>query len=382
MKKMIIALGLFFCMTVAAHASGVTVSRIDDKYVKMGGRIQFQYHRKTPNSGQSSDDLFFRRFRPYIEGSIHNNWKGKFQWDMGKSSGDNELAVKDAYMQYKGIENLKITIGNANFPFSREKLTSSKKQQLVERTFVGDHNYGTPDRQLGIHFEGRSDDKTITWGAAMVQAAIDPDDDKLDFDTLANKNSDFNEGWMAGGRVDFHPLGYLKMSQGDFKRKSRATIGVAAFSWSNDDDNNTRTINGSAVDSTKPDVDSVTGFEISGAFRAAGFSVDIEYNKFQTKTIDSTVTSGIFKNGEADLQNLAVEGGYMIVPAKIEVVAGYQSQDADNYGKKWNRTSVGINYFFEKHDIKTQITYRRGENLKGQDGNNENELFAQMQYVF
>ena len=42
----------------------------------MGGRIQMQYHQEDPENGSSTDELFLRRFRPYIEGSIHKDWKG------------------------------------------------------------------------------------------------------------------------------------------------------------------------------------------------------------------------------------------------------------------------------------------------------------------
>ena len=210
-----------------AHA-GIKVYEDDDKYVKLGGRIQLQYHQVKPDGVDSTDDLLFRRLRPYIEGSFAKGWMGKFQWDMGTAADDNEMAIKDAYFQYKTTNGIKVMVGNANFPFSRELLTSSKKQQLVERTFVGDHNYGTPDRQAGVHLTGHFiEDKKVTWGASLAQAALDPDDDKLDFDTIVNRNDDFNEGWMVGGRLDFHPMGHLKMEQGDFKGKPKATFGSA-----------------------------------------------------------------------------------------------------------------------------------------------------------
>lgn len=387
-KKKILSVSLFALSALAltalspeAHAGGVKYQD-GDKYVKLGGRIQMQYHMVDPDGGERTDTMFFRRLRPYIEGSVYKDWKGKFQFDLGKSNGDNELSIKDAYLQYKGFDGVKVTVGNAHVPFSREALTSSKKQQLVERTFVGDHNYGSPDRQLGVHVTGSAADKKVTYGVSVASAAIDPDDDKLDFDTLVNKSEDFNEGWMVGGRVDFHPFGKLKMSQGDFKRETKATIGVAAFTWSNDDDNNTRTTDGDADDLGKTDVDSVNGFEVSGALRTAGLSVDAEYNLFQAETVDGTVTSGIYKNGETDLENWAVEAGYMILPKRLELVAGYQSQDADNYAETWDRTSFGANYFFKKHDIKLQATYRIGENLKGKKDSDADELFVQMQYVF
>ena len=92
---------------------------------------------------------------------------------------------------------------------------------------------------MGLHLEGHYGDKKLAWAASTAMASIDPDSAKPDFDTPVNKDSDFNEGWIFGGRVDFHPFGYLKFSQSDFSGDTRAPIGVAAFTWNNDDDNNT-----------------------------------------------------------------------------------------------------------------------------------------------
>ena len=155
----------------------------------------------------------------------------------------------------------------------------------------------------------------ITWGASLAQTTIDPSTSKIDFDTPVNRDGDFHDGWMIGGRVDFHPLGHLKMEQGDFKRETKATIGVAAYTWSDDED----TYGG--VTPTDNGLDTVTGFEVSGAFRGAGFSLDAEYNLFQAEVFDNTFTGGLYRNGETDLENLAVEAGYMVVPKTLEIVA-------------------------------------------------------------
>ena len=369
------------CLMIVAAAAipgianaGITY-KDGDKYLKIGGRIQMQYHTANPDGGQKTDDVFFRRLRPYIEGSLYKNWKGKIQWDMGKADGSNELAIKDAYMQYKTESGTKISIGNKLFPFSREQLTSSKKQQLVERTFVGDHNYGTPDRNMGVHLEGTSSDKLFTWGAAITQANIDPDKDKLDFDSPANANSDFNEGFMFGGRAEMSFGGKVGFDQGDFSGKSRSSIGIGAYSWSNDNDNNTATAG-------KPDIDSVTGLEVSAAYRGNGLSVDAQLNSFDADTVLPAFTDGMYKNGTTKLTSASVEAGYMVSPKTLELVLGYQTQDADNYADAWNRTSIGANWFIEKHKIKVQLAYRMGENLKGTTGKDEDELFIQTQYVF
>ncbi len=380
-----LALAGFAGGAATAEAGGVKYQD-GDKWVELGGRIQLQYHHMDPDDGEETDEIFFRRLRPYIEGSIHPDWYGKFQFDLGKAEDGNEVAIKDAYLAYTGFKNVTIKLGNAYTQFSREALTSSKRQQLVERTFVGDHNYGTPDRNAGLHVSGHMMDKKLVLSVDAAQADIDPDVDKLDFDTPVNANSDFNQGYLVNGRVDFHPFGYLKFAQGNFDQDDlKATVSLAAFTWGNDDDNNTYTdeTTGLTTSMSKVDVDSVTGFEVSGAFRYMGVSVDAEYNLFNAETVDDSFTGGIYEDGETDLENWAVEGGYMFPNDMFEIVAGYQVQDADNYEEEWTRTSFGANCFITRnHDIKLQATYRTGENLDGADGADEDEIFVQAQYVF
>jgi len=360
--------------TLTTQAGGVKYKNDEGHWIKVGGRMQLQYHAVDPKEGETTDELLFRRFRPYIAGSIHEDWEGKFQWDFGKS----EVGLKDAYWSYIGMDDVTISFGNVCFPFSREFLTSSKKSQTVERTFVGDHNYGTPDRQAGIHAVGKHLDKTITWGASFVGGAIDTDNKKLDFDSSFSlqKDDDWNEGPMVGGRVDYHPFGYQKFEQGDFKGDRKLTVGTAAFIWSNDND----TLEPGRSEGTKSDVDSVTALELSGAFRQSGFSVDAEFNWFDSELKEKEISNGLYKDGKTTLTQWALEGGYM-VRDKVELVAAYQSQDADNYAKSWNRVELGANWYVKKHDIKYQLTYRIGENKDGKEGHDVNEFFLQGQFV-
>ncbi len=369
-----------------ALASGITVYHDGDKYVKIGGRIQLQYHFQNMQTAttdpRGKDKIFFRRLRPFIEGTVVKNWKGKFQWDMGEAK---KVSIKDAFVGYSGPHDIHIEFGNAYFRFSQEDLTSSKKQQLVERTFVGDHHYGSPERNVGVHMTGAFLNKKFTYGASLAFADIAPNATKLDFDTPVNKKSTFNQGYMAGVRASFHPFGYLPMSQGDLaKGPLKAVVNVAAYGWQNDDDNNTFT-NASGKDTSggkKFDVDNAEGIEVSGAVRFKGISVDAEYNRFRAETVDNRVTGGIYRDGATTLENFAIEGGYMVLANRLEIVAGFQRQDASNYAKKWRRSSVGLNYFVKGNHIKGQVTYRIGENLDGVDGNDNNEVFVQTQYVF
>ncbi len=375
-----LALGGVLASPVSA---GIKVFEDGDKFVEIGARLQLQYMRSDPDGGVATDDWFFRRLRPYISGSVTKDWVGKFQFDLGKSSGDNEVAVKDVYMAYKGWKNRTLYIGNTKTVFSREFLTSSKRQQMIERSFVGDHNYGAPDRQLGIRLDGMNETKKIGWKVNIGSESVDPDAKKLDFDSPANRDSDFNDGTVIAARVDINPRGEMKLDQGDFhSEEGKFSVSLAAFDWANDDDNNTYTSGGASTSSSKADVDSAKGYEISAGYRGKGFSIDGQYNLIDADTVDRGFTGGLYRNGTTAIDTFALEAGYMLADNPIELVLGAESLDADNYSDSWNRNSVGINYFMNKHKAKIQFTYRMSENLDGVRGADEVEAFVQFQFVF
>jgi phosphate-selective porin OprO and OprP len=95
-------------------------------------------------------------------------------------------------------------------------------------------------------------------------------------------------------------------------------VSVAAFNRSNDNDNNTC----DPCCTSKCDADSVTGHELSGALRGSGFPVDAGYNLFHSELVENGVTDGLYENSETDLKNRAIEGGFMIIPNKLEFVLG------------------------------------------------------------
>lgn len=375
------ALGL--AVAPAAHG-GIVVYEDEEsgKEVEIGGRIQIQYFMDDPEDGDSSDDFFFRRVRPEFEASINENWASKVQLEVGGAEDGDEVDLKDVYFQYKGWENATLTLGNSNPTFSRELLTSSKEQQLVERTFVGDHNYGVLDRFLGAKLNGDQADGKFHWGISAGVASMDPDVTRLDLDTPVNRNSDFNDGLTLSGSLDFFPMGEIDFSQGDLDHgPTRLGFRVSGYNWSNDDDNNTYTEDGVSLDEEKADIDSATGLELSLAFRSNGWSIDAQANQIDGETVVSDFTGGLFVNGETTLDSYSVEGGYVFAD-RFEIVAGYDSLDSDGYEDSWNRTSVGFNTFFEQHNAKMQLTYQMGENVDGVSGVDADNLYVQFQYAF
>ena len=389
-------------VSVPVANAGIKVYEDGDKWVELGGRLQLQYLYLTddPREGEggSEDTIFFRRLRPYIAGSVTKDWWGKFQWELGKSLDGDEVAVKDAYMQYIGIKNHRIFIGNSKTVFSREFLTSSKRQQTVERWFVGQHNFGSPDRMLGFRLDGNSSSKKFEYKVNIGGENFDPDNRRMDFDTPANDTGDWTMGYVAAGRLTYMPLGAIARDQGDFSRGSfKVAVEGAAFVWSESDNRSAYTDvteDGVKVctSSSKCDLDNATGWELSGGVRGRGLSVDLEYNEvageLQARSfVDDEgnlipLDSGMYVNGETTIKKWQLEGGYMLASIPIEFVYKRDSMDTDGYDKAWYANDFGVNYFFNKHKAKVQFLLRDESNVNGSDGDDRQQIVMQWQFVF
>lgn len=367
-----VVLSGLLCAT-ASVASAQMLWQQDDQFVKAFGRIQMQYQ-YTDQDGQSGqDDLFFRRVRLGL-GAGDAKWHGKVEIDFGKAKGGNEAAVKSAWLGYKGLDWAEIRFGNHDVPFSRELMTSSKRSQLIERSFVGNHNYGTPDKQLGLHMIGNKTPQWLSWRASAAKACLDPDNDKLDLDSCAIKDADWLQGNLIAARVEWHPQGAVAYTQGDIKRSAwRYSVALAAMTWHNDDDNN---------NADGRDVESANGVEVSFALRGQGLSLDVQHNRFRAELLDASVTDGLYRDSETILANTAIEAGYTLIPNTLEIVAGYSVQDADNYATKWQRQEVGVNWFLSNHNVKWQNTIARDIDMNGTRRNDQNTWRSQIQYVF
>lgn len=375
--------------------AGITLYEEGDKSLKVGGRLQPQYRLVDPDEGSSGDDLFLRRMRFYIAGTVTEDVYGKWQVDFGGSSDDPE--VKDAYIRYSGLPAGRITLGNFNVPYARELLTSSKRQQFVERTVTGDHNFGVPDRQLGAKYSLGND--LVQGDIGVFQAGIDPSFTKVDFESNVSSDAEYS-GNLAAARINLTPLGDVSdYRQGAFGVESGLGIGFNAFTWDNDGD--------VSLDSVDRQYDSVNGYGVDAAFRSGYFSADAAYQVTDADTRGHVTRTGLVNaDGDAQFSTILVKAGYMIVPTKLEAVAGFSGLKPDDDFHVNNddgsvtaidgmdkRYSLGLNYFLNKHDAKIQLTYEIGRNVLYADdandqvrqpagiGGDQNRLFVQFQQV-
>ncbi len=371
-------------LTPLPASAGIKVFEDEQSAVEFGAHVQFAGAWIDDDVDGSDSDLFFRRLRPYIQGTLADEWAARIEVDFGKAIEGDEVQVKDAYIAYLGFDGLTVEVGNTKTPFSREFIASSKRQQTIERGFVGDHNYGSPDRQMGVRLTGKSSDQSLGYMLAVGGQNHDPDVRRIDFDSPANNANDWNEGYVVAGRLDWHPWGFVPFDQGDFGRGPfKANFSVAAFSWTNDGDNDIYTGPGDvSLSTTRADLDSASGLELSTGIRGHGVSVDIEYQRIEADAVVGTFTGGVYRDGSTDLDKFQIEGGYMLPGNRWEIATRFETLDADNYASKWEAYDVGINHFFRKHDVKLQVGYRHEENIFGESGHDADSILAMVQMAF
>ncbi len=126
--------------------------------VNIGGRIHLDaalYDEDVTELGSGTE---FRRARAFVSGVLADQWNYKLQLEFGDGSVD----MKDAFIQYTGLNVGKLKIGQFKVPFSLEELASSKYITFMER---GAPNAFVPSRRIGVGLENASGNRT--WSAAV-----------------------------------------------------------------------------------------------------------------------------------------------------------------------------------------------------------------------
>ncbi|MBL4852462.1 MAG: hypothetical protein JKY90_09355 [Gammaproteobacteria bacterium] len=391
MKKNLCLLPMVVAMASAVTMpaySKQTVFSEGDRKVDIGGRAHFQYIQRNPDNGESTEDIGFRRLRIVIDAYIDKNWGGQIEWDFGEGSdletnaSINNAVLVDGYIEYKHSNGGKLRLGHTRVvQFSRSDLTSSNNSHQIERTFVGNTNSGVPGRQTGIGWlSTRKETTKFVWDVGVAFAEIDPANNQIDFDSAVNSDTGNSEGLLVGGRIQYFPLGYFKETHDNFDGQSKLGFALAVYQWDNDGDQR-------GLDADDPDIENITGIELSSAYRGYGWSLDAQYNSFSAEavTADLAKISGptIFSaNGDVELDVYAIEVGYMLVPEKFQIALSFATQDAETYAETFTQTQIGATYFIKKHDVKFQASYRIEDNEDGVVGNDNNTFFLQAQYLY
>ena len=143
------------------------------------------------------NNVSVRRARFAVKAQINKNWYGEIDTDF--SNGEFEL--KDAIIEFTGLDNFSFKAGNFKEDFSMEQTTSSRYLPFMERPMVV--QTFAPSRHLGIQAEYAKHWWRASFGV-FFQAI-----DNLETSTfVADNNKDYgrNQGMSYTGKVNFMPF--------------------------------------------------------------------------------------------------------------------------------------------------------------------------------
>ncbi len=349
--------------------------------VRVFGYFQTQLARTRVEPDRARDRVFFRRIVLGLHVTATPAWTGQAVADLGPlaSSATNRVLLRDAFLQYNGLAHRGITlaVGNQKTPFSRSMLTPAQYRGLIERPFAGEKSFGSPGRFIGLKGEGWQARRTIFWSAAAGSSLQSPDVRQIRVDSIAEADPDWSQGALGGGRVEWHPRGETPRDQRAFGRPLRYTMGAAVWRWRSDHDSVTY----ATLPGTHADPDRSGGVEVSCGLRGGAVSLDAEYDRIAGRTVDGTVTAGLYRGGEAHLRKLSFEGGYM-VRRRLELLGSWDRMAVDAYDAAPRRAAAGVNWYFDRHNVKMQFMHREIENSGGVRAAHAHVTYLQAQVIF
>ena len=347
--------------------SGLTFQTADSNYkLRMRFFGQFLSTYTDPDADEEGFGFSVRNLWLIWDGNAFAPWmKYTVQYDLAGGG------LKDMRLSFARNKAFVPTIGQYKVPFSREFLTSITALQLVGTSIIDDYfRYG---RDIGGGVYGFLGDGMIRYDAGVFQG-----------EGANQKNDKGDTGMLWAGRVQAAIIGGKARSVKENFAKRPTLMVAAAVAGIDVEDGNDGNI---GIPSGERALESgtVTSFTADINYRDPRFNLTGEYVGRWANPDEGGVDT-------AYDQGFRVQGGFFLLPKKIELASRYAmvifddganvlgGNDLDNV---WTFTQ-GLSYYLSgNHKWKVQLdyTFRREEDLAGAESD-ESMVRAQVQTYF
>ena len=321
-------------------------------------RIQFRYANPFDSDPRSIEDLereqsafMIRRGRTKMKGHAYWPWlKYYLQYDWS------DPILRDLNLTLEKYPWANLWVGRGKVVYNDERVTSSGKQQFVNRSILND--IFTVDRQQGLQLTGRLFEDE--WYHFNYATGI------FTGKGVGERNNDDN-ALMYSGRLQWNPLGGgVDFSQSDLELHESPALSLAVAAASNQS-------RCTAFATARESCRSLPGFEIGEAgqyrlnqmmqetrFKWKGLSVKQEWHG---KEVIDTLQATTERGRATSMMGNLVQVGYFphaawsALPKEIELAARYAFVDP-NLGQTSDMQqefSGVINYFFHGHNNKLSL---------------------------
>ncbi len=338
---------------------GFTLTTADDLFsLAIQNRLQFRYANPFDDDPRSHDDLatnqnsfMIRRARTKLNGHAYWPWlKFSMQYDW------KDPILRDMNLTLEKFSWATLWLGRGKVVYNDERVTSSGKQQFVNRSIVND--IFTVDRQQGLQLKGQL--FPGTWHDLSYAAGV--------FTGLGvgdTQNDD--QHLMYSGRLQWNPLGQaIGFSQSDLSLSDQPALSLAVAASTNQS-------KCTAFTTDQDSCQSLPGYKIGKdgqyrlnqlmeevRFRWQGFSVNHELHWKQVVDTLKTTNEG---SASTDMMGGLLQLGYFphtllqVIPKQLELAGRYAFVDPDTTRNQdmQHEFSGVVNYFFNGHSNKISL---------------------------
>jgi phosphate-selective porin OprO/OprP len=173
---------------VQIKGGGLALSTRDGAFTtKLGGRVQVDAARYggEPESGDGTE---VRRAYLTLQGTMYHDWGYRLQYNFA-NTGPNGKAILDAFIDYKGLEQANLRVGNFKEPFTLHEATSDNFITFTERAMIAAFS---PGRRIGVM--ASKAERNWTWAAGLFGEGV------------STRGGTNDEGWGISARTTYAPV--------------------------------------------------------------------------------------------------------------------------------------------------------------------------------
>jgi phosphate-selective porin OprO/OprP len=271
------------------------------------------------------------RMRISFSGGAFRPWlKYEFQFDLSRTSGESGSKIKDAVIEIRPVDhNYRVLFGQFKAPFGLQQLTSSGRQQFVDRAITD--NKFVPSRDMGVMVRS-----TFAGGTIGVDAGI--------FNGAGESRRQNNRSHLLTGRVYYQPWGAYRLSEGSSDAGDDAVLHVGAGIRTGTQ------VQGRTASGVFDDADNQTAMNAEFAYKARRLFATAEYfwmSDAQENPVDAR---------DIDSRGFHAQASYMLVPRIIEAGVRYARIDPDTDVSSSDVTEIRgvVGYYWQGHNLKVQ----------------------------
>ena len=271
------------------------------------------------------------RLRVTLGGGVWREWlKYSFQFDFSRTSGEGDSKIKDAIVEIRPPGRpFRLAVGQFKAPFGLQQLTSSGRQQFVDRA-ITDAKFA-PGREMGAMFAGTAVSRKVGYELGV-------------FNGSGESIRQNNQSHLWAVRVFANPWGPYGLSEGATEAGDNSVLHVGVGVRGGEP------IRGRTALAIFARADNQTAYNVEFAYRAPRVHATGEYFRMTDEQENPIAGPDI------DSVGFHVQGGFMVRPRTVEVGLRYARVAGDTDVDDAELTEVRgvVGYYWHAHNLKLQ----------------------------